>query len=203
MIAPAEFALATFDQPPAAVLDPAIWSQNLAALDAVDAAFAAQLRAQAPPSDRFRAVLALDGATTFQELREGVWAWWTGTAVPRARAAGLFPPRPEQKAAVLLCELGTAADLAAVLQAYSPEVRVFGAARRWVDFSAALQITNFTAELASRRFWPLPPGDEPRALAALPHDVPPPLTLLRVPFGDELKFEELQTACADAWRLRS
>lgn len=194
--------LAALDNPPAAPLDPTVWSVNLAALDSVDSDAAGQLRAAAPAPEQFRPVYALDGTTTFLERLGPEWRWWGATSAPASRAAGLFPARPEQQAAVLLCDLGTATDLAAVLQSYAPAVRVFVSARRWIDLAAALSLRDFSADLSRRRCWLLPPGGEPARLTALPRDISPPLTLLRVPYGDDLKFDQLQTACAEAWRLR-
>ena len=203
MTADAPLALAPLDQPPPATLDPGVWTTNLAALESVNAELAARVRTAAPAADCFRPARAVDGSVTFQESQDGAWVWWSATAAPAARAAGLFPAQPEQRGDVLLCDIGAGADLAAVLRAYPQHVRIFVAARRWVDIAAAFQLYDFAADVEKRRCWLLPPTQECAALAALPTNVPPPITLLRVPFGDDAKFEQLQAACVAAWQARS
>lgn len=161
-------ALARLDDAVPVPLDPAIWTQNLAALSARDAERAAALAdAALPPA--WRPVRALDGAAHWRmEAPDAPAAWLAQTAVPALRAAAQIAAGPSLHNH-LLSGVGSGCEFVRLLARLAPWQAVIALVDDPAALGAVLRIHPVDMEIRAGRlvFVRVPPATaDADALAA-------------------------------------
>lgn len=157
--------LADLDTPRPLEPDPAVWRRNLAAIHAIDPALAAALSKTPLPPD-WRPVAALDDAPTWRIETPGSAArWLDDSAAPRTRATALLRNFRASDANVLVCEIGSGAEVAELLRRLPTTLAVFAFVERLETLAAVLRLRDWSGALDSRRLALSAPGHEAAGLS--------------------------------------
>lgn len=149
--ASATVCVAPLDEPCPVALDPSIWSNNLAALRAVDHEYASALAEVAIP-EFARAVRAIDDSISWRLEASGqAPRWLCDTPTPRARAMGLLADHRDSGQNYALGSIGTGQEASLALLATARYVAAFVFETELVFVALALRIHDFSEAIRNRR----------------------------------------------------
>ncbi len=201
MTSPVPPPLALLDAAPAAPLDPAVWSANLAALQDTQPELAHELACQALPPT-WRSVRALDDSLTLRLEEPGQEPrWLAGTAMPRQRAQSLLAKFDAREQNCALASVSSGAELHLLLAGLPPQHAVFVFADAPLDVVAALHLYDYSTAIRAGRCFFVPCDQEVAFLGELLCRQPglqPPTTVVLPDLTSRTRVDQIQRICRTA-----